>query len=1207
MYCRNLRRIAMTLHNSVDTHKNEVRKELVETTSALQTNAPANGYARYFKGSLIAVIALVLLLLSGPVRSSAQLSTATTFGLVTDPTGAAIPNATVVLTQTQTNFTRSTTTNGQGEYRAEFLPVGPYSVKVSASGFKEVLQKGIVLAATQEAALNYTLQIGSETTVVTVTEEVPLVNLGNSVLGRTIDNREVDNLPLVSRDAYQLLNLTAGVQNVQNENSIGLPMEHVIINGSSDNMVGQVTYYLDGGINMTGVRDTGNFIPNPDAIDQFNVQTSNFSAQYGRTGAGVVSVLTKSGTNQVHGSVFEFHQETNFNADNYLQTTRTPEHINRFGATVGGPVMKDRIFFFGSYGGLREITPQTYNTVVPDALQRAGNFSENLPTTTPAAGLGACATTLNASDKANTNYGGKFFVCDPVTHKPVPGNRLDQDPNYAPDPVAAAVLAKNVPLPSANRPTPDNRFVGNQGLPQSNNEFLIKGDFQLLPTHRVTLSYFQANGSQIELPSGGTLPGWALSNYAFRQQNGNASDVWTVTSRSVNQVWLSFSRMLAGRISNPAESLAAFGSSLNVQGTPSLPDISVSNFFTLSNAISGPLAGDNIYGLRDVFSTTRGRHTINIGGEAYLEKDRLETLLNNYGVFAFTSAVVPSTASGQSTYTRTGNAISDFLIGHPNAMSQDSPDDANENYWNYGFFAQDDWRVIPTLTLNLGVRYDVQTAPTDTQRRIAVFEPGVQSTVSPTAMLGQLFPGDPGVPAGGVDTNYNHVSPRVGFAYDAFDNGRTVFHGGAGLFFDTISGNEWMLSQNFQPFAVRETGAFTHVVSLQNIYSTDCQDFAGCTSPFPYVYDKANPRYVSPASLVFVQKGMRWPYNVQANFGMQQQLTNNLAIGITYVGAFSRKIPLFIDQNAPIYNTANPASNTTGDVNCRRPYDALPFASSNTCANPAVGSKYMSNAYVITDGQNTNYNGLQITVVKRLSNHLSLNGFYVWSNAMASASLQTTGNIGNSAGTEPEDYHDLSLERQRTDNDMRSQAVISGVWKPDYFGSFNWATRTILNGWSIAATISMHSGKPFAITSGNDDNLDGDNNDRPNIAAGKFAHTLGAHRSRLAERNEWFDTTAYCRIAAAGCPLGVGAGDLDGTVRVNSLDSPGYKDVDASIFRDFSIYDRVKFQFRGEATNVFNFVNLSAPGGTLSSTSSFGIITGASAMRVIQVGGRLLF
>jgi outer membrane receptor protein involved in Fe transport len=1138
----------------------------------------------------------------------AQLSTATLFGTVVDTSGAAIPDATIVLTQTLTAFTRVTKSNALGEYRAEFLPVGPYTVKVNAASFQEIVQNGIVLTATQEAALNYSLLPGGESSVVTVTSEVPLVNLGNSELGSTVDNRQIDNLPLVGRDVYGLLNLTPGVQNVQNENSIGLPMEHVIINGSSDNMVGQVTYYLDGGINMTGVRDTGNVIPNPDAVDQFNVQTNNFSAEYGRTGAGVVSVLTKSGANQVHGSVFEFHQETNFNANAYLQPTRTPEHINRFGATVGGPVLKDKIFFYGSYGGLRQVTPQNYNTVVPDALQRVGNFSENLPQSTAlATGLGACATTLSVADKAVTSYGGRFIVCDPVTHKPVPGNRLDLDPNYVPDPVAAAVLAKNVPLPSPNRPTPDNRFVGNEGLPNTSNEYLIKSDIQLMPAHRVSLAYFQSIGSQIELPAGGSLPGWALSNYAYRQQNANVSDVWTVSPRSVNQAWLSLSRMMAGRISNPAESLAAFGSDLNVQGTPSLPLISVSNFFELSNAISGPLAGDDVYGLRDVFNTAIGEHTINAGGEAYLEKDRLETLLNNYGTFAFTSAAVPTTASGQATYTRTGVSMADFLIGHPNTMGQDSPDDSNENYWNYGLFFQDDWRIIPTLTLNLGVRYDVQTAPTDTQRRIAVFEPGVQSTVSPTAMLGQLFPGDPGVPTGGVDTNYNHISPRFGFAYDPFKTGRTVFHGGAGLFFDTISGNEWMLSQNFQPFAVRETNAFTHVTSLQHIYSTDCQDFAGCVSPFPYYYSSTNPRYVSPASLVFVQKGMRWPYNTQANFGIQQQFSKDLALSINYVGAFSRKIPLFIDQNAPVYNTANPASNTTGDVNCRRPYDAVPFATPSTCANPATGSKYMSNAYVVTDGQTTDYNGLQISMVKRLSNQISVNGFYIWSKAMASASLQTTGNIGNSAATEPEDYHNMWLERQRTDNDMRNQAVVALVWQPNYFGNFNWVTRSLVNGWSIAATISMRSGKPFSITSGNDDNLDGDTNDRPNVAAGEFEHLLGAHRTRPAEKAEWFDTSAYCRIESTGCPLGVGAGNLDGTVRVNSLDGPGYKDVDASIFRNFSMYERVKFQFRGEATNVFNFVNLSNPGSTLSSTSSFGVISGASAMRVIQVGGRLLF
>jgi outer membrane receptor protein involved in Fe transport len=541
-------------------------------------------------------------------------------------------------------------------------------------------------------------------------------------------------------------------------------------------------------------------------------------------------------------------------------------------------------------------------------------------------------------------------------------------------------------------------------------------------------------------------------------------------------------------------------------------------------------------------------------------------------------------------------------------MGQDSPDDANENYWNWGAFLEDDYRMLPNLTLNLGVRYDVQTAPIDTQRRIAVFEPGVQSTVSPNAMLGQLFPGDPGVPDGGVATNYNHVSPRLGFTWDPFRTGKTVFHGGAGLFFDSIGGNEWMLSQNFQPFAVRETGAFKHVASLQHIYSTDCADFAGCTSPFPYLYDKANPRYVSPASLVFVQKGMRWPYNTQVNFGFQQQFTTDFALSVNYVGAFSRKIPLYIDNNAPIINTANKAVDTTGDINCRRPYDAIGFATATTCANPAVGSKYMSSGYVITDDQNTNYHGLQVSAEKRLSHHLSVHGFYIWSKSLASGSLQTTGNIGNSAATEPEDYYNLGLEKQLTDNDQRHQANIAFVWKPDYFGHFNPVTRSILNGWTVSAITNLRSGKPFNITSGTDDNFDGDTNDRPNLVPGQVVGNIPYKRilPLLGGQPHWFNTAAYCKDGATACPAGVGPLGLDGVVRDNSGTAPGYKSVDAGFYRDFTIYERVKFQFRGEATNVFNFVNLNAPNGTLNS-STFGQTTSSAGMRQLQVGGRILF
>jgi outer membrane receptor protein involved in Fe transport len=649
----------------------------------------------------------------------AQLSTATLFGTVGDNTGAVIANATITLTQVDTNFTRTVKSNEQGQYRAEFLPIGSYAAKVEASGFKVLEQKGIALTATQNANLNFTLSIGTESTVVEVTSEVPLVNMGNSTLSRTVDSIEVDNLPLVGRNAYRLLDLTPGVQSNTFENTVGFPAQHVIINGSPDDLVGEVSYYLDGGLNMTGLRNTGNALPNPDTIQEFVVQTNNFSAEYGRTGAGIVTVVTKSGTNQLHGSVFEFHRETNFDATSHGQSSKTPLHVNNFGATLGGPVMKDRTFLFGSYGGLRQVNPVNFNTVVPDALQRVGNFSENLPTTTPATGLGACASALNAADKANTNFGGKFFVCYPVTHQPIAGNRADLNNNYKArlDSVAANVLSQNVPLPTAGRT--DNRFIGNMGLPNSTNEFLIKGDQQLGQSHRLTLDYFQSNGSQLLLPSGSSLGTWAISNYSYRQQTANASDVWTL-GKAVNQIWFSYTRMNAGRASQPAKSLADYGSELNVQGPPQLPQISVGGFFTLGNQISGPVAGTNVYGLRDVYTTTCGKHTLFLGAEGYLEKDVQQTLLNDYGVFSYANTTVPNTASAQAAYGKTGIAMADFQIGHANTYSQDSPDNANANYWNWGLFAQDDLRFTPRLTVNLGLRYDIQTAKNeapDSRRR----------------------------------------------------------------------------------------------------------------------------------------------------------------------------------------------------------------------------------------------------------------------------------------------------------------------------------------------------------------------------------------------------------------------------------------------------------------------------------------------------------
>jgi hypothetical protein len=459
----------------------------------------------------------------------------------------------------------------------------------------------------------------------------------------------------------------------------------------------------------------------------------------------------------------------------------------------------------------------------------------------------------------------------------------------------------------------------------------------------------------------------------------------------------------------------------------------------------------------------------------------------------------------------------------------------------------------------------------------------------------------------------------VGFALDAFGDGKTVVHGAAGLFFGTISGNMWELPQNFQPFAVRFTNAFTHVTSMKNLYSSDPADFPNPTnpaspvgvSPFPYFYSKSNPRYVAPSALTFLQQGFRWPYNYQINFGVQQQLSRDLALIINYVGVLNRKLPFIIDENAPIFNTTTPTNNTTTNFNCRRPYLAEPFGAGTACPGTLVaGRKYLGGASVIQSGQNLNYNGLQVTVEKRLSHSISVIGFYVWSKSLGTASLQTTGNIGNSAGTMPEDYYNLGLEKQRSDNDRTHVSTTSVVWKPDYFSKDNRFVRMALNGWTVSAIVTFQSGLPLAIITGTDDNRDGTVNDRPNLTTGRLPATNIAARS--AAPYKWFDSAGFCASGTTGC-AGTGPGNLDGTLRVNTLNGPGTRNVDASIFRDITLYERTKLQIRADAVNVFNIFNPDKPGLTLNSAATAGIITNGlpqgntGGARVIQIGGRVLW
>ncbi|GGG71530.1 Oar protein [Edaphobacter dinghuensis] len=1153
------------------------------------------------------MLALSVFLLSFSNIAMAQLTTATMVGSVTDSTGAVIPHATITVTQTDTNFTRTVTAKDDGSFRDEFLPVGPYKISVSAPGFKTLQRTGVVLSVMQEADLTFQLQNGETTETVNVSSGAPLINLSNATIGRTISNVEIENLPLVGRDTYQLLSLTPGVQSNSTQNSLGFKEQHVYINGSTDDFTGQVSYYLDGGLNMTGLRNSGNAVPTPDAISQFHVETNNFSATLGRYAAAVVSLVTKDGTNQFHGSAFEFYRTKNFTAVSHNQITKQPYARNEYGATFGGPIRKNKDFFFGSFGGLRATTSSAFSGNVPDAAQLSGNFSENLPSATEQAN---CAT----SPSSSASKAFHFLVCNPATNTPYPGNIITTPL----DPTAVKIVqylnSQGIKPGVGAGQFGDNQYTYREydPTPEMYNQYLIKTDHQVTPNHRLTLSYFLYDYSIRSNPGGLTPSHWSFSNYATKQQNANISDTWTVNERTVNQAWLSYTRQAGGRIPVPSNStFADFGSDFGISGSPSRGQVSIPTWFTLSQAITGPKAGTNLYAFRDLISTSRGKHTLSLGAETSLEKDFQLTSLDNYGVFSY--------ATTKSV--RTTNSLSDYLLGLPNTFEQDTGEYAEANYWNFALFAQDDWRILPNLTVNLGLRYDWQQAPTDTQNRQTNFIPGVQSHAFKTvniagktgpqlAPIGMLFPGDPGVPTTGAFTPSSHISPRIGLSYDPYGNGKTVFHAAGGLFYGGISGNLWELPSNFAPYAVRPT--FSKVVSMAHPYSNDPTEFPGGVNPFPtltFTPHTSTASFLALNQVSSFDSHFEWPVTYQINAGIQQELGNGLALSINYVASLNRKLPIYHDLNPPQFNitasgTSGPSctdktkacayANTSSTVNNRRPL--------NSEFGLSAATPTYSNVYNLQSSQNSNYNGLQVSLEKRLSHNFSARGHYIWSKTLASNALDGS----NLAATFVDPNYPQLEAHQRSDQDRRNMVTASFVWTPDYFTSYNRYVRTALNGWTVTGIITMNSGQPFTVTTGTDVNGDGQTNDRPSVLPGRTPHTLGGKRSRLVEEGQWFDTSVYCIPGTAGCP-GVGPLGLLGNTRPAQLDDPGYRDVDASLFRTFGIFESLKFQLRGEVTNVFNLTNLGTPS-TAMNSSTFGEVTGSGGSnRIIQVGGRILF
>jgi hypothetical protein len=445
--------------------------------------------------------------------------------------------------------------------------------------------------------------------------------------------------------------------------------------------------------------------------------------------------------------------------------------------------------------------------------------------------------------------------------------------------------------------------------------------------------------------------------------------------------------------------------------------------------------------------------------------------------------------------------------------------------------------------------------------------------------LGILFPGDAGFTRGIVSVPWNHISPRLGLAWDPFGDGKTAIRAGAGIFYGSVSGNQWNTTSNFEPFAIRlnfsnnNSATVSTGASLSNPY----RNLNG-GDPFPY-----NGHFVPGGSIFGPSPNFHWPYTYQLNFSVQRQVTNSLGVTAAYVGSLSHNLPFAVDANYPVVPLVPTAANfTSNNIQARRP-------------NQGFGA-----VLSMQSGQTASYNGLQISATQRMSHHLSFNAFYIYSKTFDSVQLQN-----NTTQALVQDFASISGDRGPADTDMRHQLVLSMIWQPDYYSGGNSVVRHIVNGWSVSPILKLHSGFPFTVLNGKDANLDGNNTDR--------AQLVGDPRSGVCPGGSpvgsvacWFNTAAFAQNQPTN---GV---HTDGSAPRNSLNQAAYRDVDLAISRTFKVHERLNLQFRAEALNVLNIVSLNAPNATAVLNpalpgQAFGTVTSAQTMRQLQLGARFAF
>jgi hypothetical protein len=1110
-----------------------------------------------------------VLLLCVAFTVEAQVESGKIVGTVKDVSGAMVTNAAVTVAEIQTNVERRTKTDSNGEYVVTELKSGEYTVTVEHQGFKKAVQTAFKLDVNQAVRVDIALAVGSVSEEVVVTAAAPLIESDTSSLGQVIEQSQVHDLPLDGRDFIELAYLTPGVNQGPTAGYTvqqgGIPEDQ---RGNASIQVNGLTatnnnFLLNGFDNNEQQIGIEVIQPSIDAIQEFKVQTNNFGADIGRGGA-VVNVVLKSGTNQFHGSVFEFLRNSAFDAKNYFDSSTqsiAPFKQNQFGGTFGGPIVKDRTFFFVDYQGTRIRQAQTFVSVVPSLSERGGNFSDLLTgqkTLTPCPDGSGPAYDPGTIFDPFTNTP---FTCGDGTtitlRNPIPGNIIPSCSSATDGACLDPAALKLVQLfPAPNRSLSAGNYLSNPVASNNQDSFDVRGDHLISAKNNLSLT-FSYNNVQAFAPDpfpgeagGGNFSGH-ITNLA---RSAGISDVHTFTPEKINEFKIGYSRYVVRAVQNFAGQPLSqqFGipgvfDPSNPQATGGLPNIQFSNLSPLGSTDWFPeFLNENNYQYMDAFTYLRGRHSCKMGVDVRRRLHGFFQTQNARGDLSFNELFTSDLTTDTG-----GSALASFLMGYPQTAYRDGQKGSFGMRWTeLSAYFMDDFRLTPKLTLNLGLRYDLFTPPVEQENRLANFDFATGQFVSPQM---------PGVSASGdVKTDYNNFAPRIGFAWTPW-NDKTVVRGGFGIFYDVQA------DQNDAELAYNSTGLFFS----QSIFSAAATTptlrlSTGYPAPvYPTIQDPAGR-----ASAAFFNN--RTTYIEEWNLNIERALSKSMVLQVAYVGTRGVKLAFLSNRNQPTQPL---------DSN----FESCPTPTDPSCATGAptnFGRLYFDTVpnvgeiRTLDNGAWSISHGLQVKFEKRFSANWSMLNSYTWQH--------TLGQTEENEYLEPQDTYNLKAERGDNAPDYRHQ--FSSAWSytlpigPNQrfwngAGPVHWLTE----GWQVNGIVAMHSGEAFTPLLSTDYTNTDSGAPRPDIIGNPYnfsnAASVGCPSSGQTIEC-WFNPAAFAIPALA--PGQTFSHDY-GDARRGSLRGPAEYNVDASLFKNFSLTERANLQFRVEAFNLLNTPEFAIP------------------------------